>query len=99
MNVLTQFLYLQALDILTTMAFLLHGVKEANPIVRLALEVGPSPLLGLLAIKAVAAALAVYCVRHSRVRLLSRVNLFFALLIAWNLLVLILTSPAVRAAG
>ena len=96
MNILVQFLYLQVLDVLTTLAFLLNGVKEANPLVRLALEAGPSPLLGLLAVKVLAAALAIYCVRRSRFRLLARVNLFFAALIAWNLLVLIVTSPSLR---
>lgn len=94
MNILVQFLYLQVLDILTTLAFLLNGVREANPIVRLALELGPSPLVGLLAVKVVATMLAIYCVRRARLRLLSRVNWFFAALIAWNLLVLIASSPA-----
>lgn len=96
MNILVQFLYLQMLDILTTLAFLMNGVKEANPLVRLALEVGPSPLIGLLVVKVVAAALAIYCVRRSRLRLLSRVNLFFAALIAWNLLMFIVSSPLLR---
>lgn len=94
MNILVQFLYLQMLDALTTMAFLMNGVKEANPVVRLALEAGPSPLIGLLVIKVVAAAMAIYCVRRSRLRLLSRVNLFFAALIAWNLLVIVVSSPS-----
>lgn len=94
MNILVQFLYLQVLDILTTVAFLLNGVKEANPVVRLALDAGPSPLVGLLAIKIVAAVLAIYCVRRARLRLLARVNVFFAALVAWNLLVLIVSSPS-----
>jgi hypothetical protein len=94
LNILVQFLYLQVLDALTTMAFLMNGVKEANPVVRLALEAGPSPLIGLLVIKVVAAAMAIYCVRRSRLRLLSRVNLFFAALIAWNLLVIVVSSPS-----
>ncbi len=93
MNILAPFLYLQMLDVLTTMAFLMNGVKEANPVVRLVLEVGPSPLIGLLLMKMFAVALAVYCVRRSRLRLLSRVNFFFAALIAWNLVVLIISSP------
>jgi hypothetical protein len=94
LNILVQFFYLQVLDILTTLAFLLNGVKEANPLVQLALEAGPSPLAGLVAIKVVAAVLAIYCVRRSRLRLLARVNLFFAALITWNLLILIVSSPS-----
>lgn len=94
MNLLVQFLYLQALDFLTTVAFLLNGVREANPLVRLALAASPSPLVGLLGVKLVAVILAIYCVRRSRQRLLARVNAFFAVLIAWNLLVLIVTAPS-----
>ncbi len=94
MSLLVQFLYLQVLDLLTTVAFLLNGVQEANPLVRAALTAGPSPLVGLLLLKAAAAAMALYCVRRSRLRLLSRINLFFAVLIAWNLVVLIVSSPS-----
>lgn len=93
LNILVQFLYLQVLDVLTTLAFLLNGVKEANPLVRIALEASPSPWIGLVALKVVAAILAIYCVRRSHLRLLARVNLFFAALIAWNLFVLIVSSP------
>ncbi len=92
MNLLVQFSYLQLLDVLTTMAFLLHGGKEANPVVRLVLAAGPPPLVGLAALKIAAFGLALYCVRNARSRLLSRVNLFFAALVAWNLCVLILSA-------
>ncbi|MBI3666917.1 MAG: hypothetical protein HY236_11985, partial [Acidobacteria bacterium] len=52
MNLLIQFSYLQVLDVLTTLAFLLNGAKEANPVVRLAIRAGGhSPLAGLLALK------------------------------------------------
>lgn len=93
MSALIQFCYLQLLDILTTMAWLQHGGKEANPLVRLVLAAGPPPLVGLAALKVAALGLALYCVRNARVRLLTRVNLFFAALVAWNLCVLILTAP------
>ena len=97
-NLLIQFSYLQVLDVLTTMAFLLHGAKEANPVVRLAIRAGgSSPLAGLLALKVFAVLLAFYCVRRARLRLLARVNVFFALLVAWNLTVLIISSPVLAA--
>jgi len=93
LTALVQFCYLQLLDLLTTMSFLAHGDKEANPLVRFVLAAGPPPLVGLAAIKVAAFALALYCVRSARVRLLSRVNLFFAALVAWNLCALILSTP------
>jgi hypothetical protein len=88
-SLLIQFSYLQLLDVLTTLIFLTGGVKEANPVVRLALAVCPSPLIGLLSLKLFAIAMAVYCWRTARTRLLSLANLFFAALVAWNLLALL----------
>jgi hypothetical protein len=86
---LMHFSYLQILDLLTTVAFLVNGIKEANPVVRLALKFGPSPVGGLILVKLFAILLGVYCWRMGRQRLLSRINLYFALLIAWNLVALI----------
>lgn len=82
--------YLQALDVMTTLAFLLAGVQEANPIVRQAMEWAGSPLGGLLLIKLAALLLGLYCWARGRVRLLQRANFFFAALVAWNLCCLVL---------
>ena len=94
MNPLLQFCYLQLLDLLTTVAFLVHGGKEANPIIRLALSAA-HPLLGLAVLKLLALGLAFYCMRRARLRLLARVNLFFAALVAWNICVLIVSAPRI----
>jgi hypothetical protein len=84
--------YLQVLDFLTTVAFLVNGVQEGNPIVRLFLEAAPSPMGGLLVIKLLAVALGLYCWRMGKGVLLKRVNVFFAVVIAWNLVALIVGS-------
>ncbi len=89
---LAQYTYLQLLDLLTTVAFLLQGVQEGNPVVRWAMHWSPNPVLGLVLVKAVAMLLGVYCWRASRVGLLQRINVMFALLVAWNLVALILGS-------
>jgi hypothetical protein len=94
-HLLFQFGYLQLLDMMTTMAFLLNGVQEGNPVVRFALNVSPNPVAGLLAVKLVALALGVYCWQRGRSRLLVRVNLLFAAVVAWNLAALIVRSAAV----
>jgi hypothetical protein len=91
---LMHFAYLQVLDFLTTVAFLVNGIKEANPLVRLALKLGPSPIGGLILVKLLAIALGVYCWRMGRQRLLSRINLCFATLITWNLIALIVGALA-----
>ena len=89
---LLQFSYLQILDFLTTIAFLLHGVQEANPLVRLALYSMPNPIGALVTVKVLALALGLFCWRMGRDRLLMRINIMFAILVAWNLVALIATS-------
>ena len=87
-----QYSYLQVLDFLTTIAFMLNGVEEGNPIVRFAVKYSPHPLTGLLMVKLAAVALGLYCWARGRDRLLTRMNLLFALLVAWNLAALIVSS-------
>ena len=85
-----QFAYLQSLDVMTTLSFLLAGVQEANPMVNVAMRFGGSPLAGLIAVKLAALILAAFCLQTGRLKLLRRVNWFFAVLVAWNMFCLIL---------
>jgi hypothetical protein len=89
---LWQYSYLQALDFLTTIAFLVNGVREGNPLVRLALSVGSNPVESLLVVKFLAILLGFYCWRVGKRQLLARINLLFAVLVAWNMVALILSS-------
>jgi Domain of unknown function (DUF5658) len=89
MSSLAVFAYFQMLDVLTTVVFLLHGVKEANPLVKFALVAAPTPLVGLLIVKGAAVALGIFCCLRGREKLLTRMNIFFALLVSWNLVALI----------
>lgn len=91
-HLLLQFGYLQVLDVLTTLAFLAHGVEEANPIVRFFLEAAPAPLAGLVVVKLVGMALALYCWRRGRRSLLARVNVFYAALVAWNVMAIVVSA-------
>jgi hypothetical protein len=86
--------YMQVLDLLSTLAFLQGGVQEANPIVRIAMEATRSPIVGLTVVKSLGLMMGVYCWRSRRVQLLERVNVFFALLVAYNLCCLILALEA-----
>ena len=91
-QLLLQYSYLQVLDFLTTIAFLLQGVREGNPLVRYFVSASSNPLNGLLLVKILAVLLGIYCWRMGRTRLLARINVLFALLVAWNLVALILGS-------
>ena len=91
-QLLIQYSYLQMLDLLTTFAFLLRGVQEGNPMVRFAMRFSSHPLGGLLAVKMLALGLGIYCWRCGRHRLLTRINILFAIVVAWNLVALIAGS-------
>jgi hypothetical protein len=91
-HLLIQFAYLQLLDLMTTLAFLVQGVQEANPLVRFAIQSTSNPLGGLVLVKILALLLGVYCWRMGRTRVLFRMNLLFAFVVTWNLAALILAS-------
>jgi Domain of unknown function (DUF5658) len=88
------FAYLQMLDFLTTIAFLANGIHEANPFVKMMLSLIPNPIAALMSVKLMALLLGVYCWRMRRERLLSYINVMFAVLVAWNVVVLILGAKA-----
>ena len=93
---LAGFGYLQVLDLLTTIAFLLHGVAEANPLIRWTFTVAGDPILGLLYTKLVAVALGFVCWRWTRRGLLTKATIAYALLVAWNLTALLLAGLGVH---
>jgi len=96
-QLLIQYSYLQFLDFITTIAFMLHGIREGNPLVNLALHSTRYPLGGLLAVKIAAIALGIYCWRRGREKLLTRINILFALVVAWNVVSLIVVSAGPKA--
>lgn len=93
-HLLLTFTYLQVLDFLTTIACLVNGIPEGNPFVRAAMSWAPHPLTGLAFVKVLALCLGLYCWRMERRKVLSRINLWFAVLVAWNLIALIWGSLA-----
>jgi hypothetical protein len=94
-----QFSYLQVLDYLTTVAFLILGLQEGNPLVRWAMDAAPNPFAGLAIVKFAALGLAAYCVKLGKLELLSRVNILFAAVVAWNLIALVLGAASLPAVG
>src|SRR5947209_7181824 len=93
-RIMLEFSYLQVLDFLTTIAFLLRGLSEANPVVRAAMAFSASPVLGLFLVKVAAIVLGFYCWRMGKQRTLTRVNFIFAGIVVWNLFGLILATAA-----
>ncbi len=92
-NQLAQFAYLQLLDVMTTLLYFAHQGPEANPLVNLLMHSAGSPIAGLVVTKLLAFAVALYCWRRSRERLLWGVNLFYSAVIVWNLSMLLASHP------
>jgi len=96
LKILAEFIYLQLMDLLTTVAFMMYGVAEVNPVVKWAMRESPSALGGLFLVKVAAVLLALFCMARSQQRLLRGVNVFFACLVAYNIVVLIMNAPALN---
>ena len=77
------FLYLQVLDVLSTLIGFSLGSTEASPFVRLLVRVGPA--LGLILSKLIAGGLVLYCALSHRLRLIRLVNYWYAVVVVWNL--------------
>ncbi|MGA2116952.1 MAG: DUF5658 family protein [Bryobacteraceae bacterium] len=85
---LTQvFLYLQLLDLLTTLVGFKVGAVEASPFIRVLMHAGPA--LGVLSSKALALALGGVCVYQKRMHLIRWVSYWYGALVIWNLAVIL----------
>ena len=83
---ITGFVYLQILDLMTTVAFLAHGFMEGNPFVRFLMESTSHPVAGLVMAKCLGIVLGFYAWRTGRHAALRKANVFFAVLVIWNLI-------------
>ena len=88
-NHLAQFVYLQLLDLLITLAAIKDGVAESNPLVSHLMDATGSPVTGLAVTKLLAFGVAFYCWRRGRLKLLWGVNLFYSSVVVWNLVALL----------
>ena len=77
------FLFLQLLDVLTTILGLRLGLGEASPFIRFLMNMGP--LAGLLASKVVAVVLGGICVYLGRFHVIRWINYWYAALVMWNM--------------
>ena len=80
------FLFLQALDVLTTMIGLQLGAQEGSVFVKRLFNFGP--FAGLLVSKAISIVLVTAVVAFGRERLMLRLNQWYAVLVTWNLIII-----------
>ena len=81
------FIYLQLLDLLTTLVGFKLGASEASPFIRILMHVGP--VAGVAASKLVALALAGFCIYTKRERLIRWATYWYGALVVWNLMVML----------
>jgi hypothetical protein len=79
------FLYLQVLDVFTTLVGFRAGIAEASPFVRLMVALGP--LNGLIAAKIFAAGIALLCLTLRKRHIIRWINYWYGALALWNLFV------------
>ena len=81
------FLFLQLLDVLTTLIGFEKGLTEASPFVRFLVQFGP--MTGLFVSKAIAIVLAGFCVWSGRHQVIRYINYWYAALVLWNVALIV----------
>ena len=81
------FIYLQLLDLLTTLVGFKLGASEASPFIRALMHAGPA--MGVMASKVLALSLAAVCVYAKKDKLIRWVTYWYAGLVVWNLMVML----------
>ena len=81
------FLYLQVLDLLTTLVGFRLGASEASPFIRMLLPFGAA--WAVVCSKLAAVALGALAIALRRAHLIGWVNYWYAALVVWNLFVML----------
>jgi len=80
---LSIFVFLQILDVLTTLIGLRLGASEASMFIARVMHLGPLP--GLMISKILAVVLVLIAMRHRQPRVVVLANFWFAGVVTWNL--------------
>lgn len=81
------FIYLQLLDLLTTLVGLRMGAREASPFIRLLMHAGPA--IGVMASKVLALGLGAFCVYYKKNHLIRWASYWYCGLVVWNLMIML----------
>jgi hypothetical protein len=86
------FIYLQLLDLLTTLVGFKVGVGEASPFIRMMMHAGPTT--GVVLSKVLALGLGAFCVWANKAHVVRWISYWYSALIVWNLTVM-LAAPVI----
>jgi hypothetical protein len=90
MDITQVFIYLQLLDLITTLIGFKMGASEASPFIRLLMHAGP--VAGVAVSKLLALAIGGICVYRKKYHLIRWASYWYCGLVVWNLIV-ILAAP------
>jgi len=91
MAIVQVFIYLQLLDVLTTLVGFKLGAAEASPFIRVLMHIGPAA--GVVASKVLALVIGGICIYTRKHHLIRWITYWYGGLVVWNLVVL-LAAPA-----
>jgi hypothetical protein len=81
------FIYLQVLDLLTTLVGFRVGLGEASPFIRVLMHAGPAT--GVVISKLLALALGAFCVWSDKPHVIRWISYWYGAIIVWNLSVML----------
>jgi hypothetical protein len=87
MGIYTVFIYLQLLDLLTTLVGFRLGAAEASPFIRMLMHAGPAA--GVVVSKLLALGLGAYCVANNKGKVIRWVSYWYSALVVWNLMIML----------
>jgi hypothetical protein len=87
MGIYQVFVYLQLLDLLTTLVGFRVGAAEASPFIRLLMHAGPA--MGVATSKVLALGLGALCVYMNKPHVIRWTTCWYGCLVTWNLLVML----------
>jgi hypothetical protein len=93
MSIVQVFVYLQLLDLLTTLVGFRLGAAEASPFIRLLMHFGPAA--GVALSKLLALGLGAWCVYCKKQHLMRVITFWYSGLVVWNLMIL-LAAPGLK---
>ena len=94
MSIAYIFVYLQLLDLLTTLVGFRLGAHEASPFIRMLMHVGPA--FGVMVSKVLSLCLGALCVYYKKNHLVRWISYWYGGLVVWNLMIMLSAAPAIR---
>jgi Domain of unknown function (DUF5658) len=87
MGIYQIFIYLQLLDLLTTLLGFRLGAAEASPFIRLMMHAGPAT--GVIVSKVLALGIGAFCIYVNKSHVIRWISYWYGGLVIWNVLVML----------